>query len=159
MGRKQKSTVIKLAILLFLFRTATGWIRVDGQWILLLQNRSSTIFLLLHGLTSNPGHDTSVLLVQIHGLQCSRITRHSKYIIHESRPYFISFLIHALFRNGPLFFWREGRGEMRNYILQTFFKNIYVSAQAAQAHYMWVRASEVIWSEYTRIISVSSDAK
>ena len=31
--------------------------------------------------------------------------------------------------------------------------------QAAQAHYMWVRASQVIWSEYTRIISVLSDAK
>ena len=31
--------------------------------------------------------------------------------------------------------------------------------QAAQAHYWWVRASEVIWSEYTRIISVLSDAK
>ena len=31
--------------------------------------------------------------------------------------------------------------------------------QAAQAHYMWVPASEVIWSEYTRIISVVSDAK
>ena len=34
-----------------------------------------------------------------------------------------------------------------------------VWAQAAQAHYLWVRASEVIWSEYTRIISVLSDAK
>ena len=34
-----------------------------------------------------------------------------------------------------------------------------VSSQAAQAHYLWVRASEVIWSEYTRIISVLSDAK
>ena len=32
-------------------------------------------------------------------------------------------------------------------------------SQAAQAHYVWVRASEVIWSEYTRIISVLSDAK
>ena len=31
--------------------------------------------------------------------------------------------------------------------------------QAAQAHYVWVRDSEVIWSEYTRIISVLSDAK
>ena len=31
--------------------------------------------------------------------------------------------------------------------------------QAAQAHYMWVKASEVIWSEYTRIISALSDAK
>ena len=27
-----------------------------------------------------------------------------------------------------------------------------VAAQAAQAHYLWVLASEVIWSEYTRII-------
>ena len=33
------------------------------------------------------------------------------------------------------------------------------SLQAAQAHYVWVRASEIIWSEYTRIISVLSDAK
>ena len=32
-------------------------------------------------------------------------------------------------------------------------------AQAAQAHYLWVRASEVIWWAYTRIISVLSDAK
>ena len=31
--------------------------------------------------------------------------------------------------------------------------------QAAQAHYLWVRASEVIWSVYTRIISALSDAK
>ena len=31
--------------------------------------------------------------------------------------------------------------------------------QAAQAYYVWVRASEVIWSKYTRIISVLSDAK
>ena len=31
--------------------------------------------------------------------------------------------------------------------------------QAAQAHYAWVRASEVIWSEYTRIITVLYDAK
>jgi len=35
----------------------------------------------------------------------------------------------------------------------------YEKPQAAQAHYVWVRASEVIWSEYTRIISVLSDAK
>ena len=48
---------------------------------------------------------------------------------------------------------------MRNYLLQTFFKNIYVSAQAAQARFVWVRALEVIWSEYTRIVSVLSDAK
>ena len=34
-----------------------------------------------------------------------------------------------------------------------------VLPQVAQAHYLWVRASEVIWSEYTRIISVLSDAK
>jgi len=34
-----------------------------------------------------------------------------------------------------------------------------VSSQAAQAHYVWVLASEVIWSEYTRIISVLFDAK
>ena len=31
--------------------------------------------------------------------------------------------------------------------------------QAAQAHYVGVRASEVIWSGYTRIISALSDAK
>ena len=29
-----------------------------------------------------------------------------------------------------------------------------VYSQAAQAHYVWVGASEVIWSEYTRIIIV-----
>ena len=34
-----------------------------------------------------------------------------------------------------------------------------VSPQATQGHYVWVRASEVIWSEYTRILSVLSDAK
>ena len=34
-----------------------------------------------------------------------------------------------------------------------------ILAQAAQAHYVWAPASEVIWSEYTRIISVLSDAK
>ena len=34
-----------------------------------------------------------------------------------------------------------------------------IKTQAAQAHYLWVRASDVIWSEYTRIISVLSDAK
>ena len=38
-------------------------------------------------------------------------------------------------------------------------RHICVQAQVAQAHYVWVRASEVIWSEYTRIISVLSDAK
>ena len=34
-----------------------------------------------------------------------------------------------------------------------------IASQAAQAHYEWVRASEVSSSEYTRIISVLSDAK
>ena len=34
-----------------------------------------------------------------------------------------------------------------------------VTSQAAQAHYVWVRASEVIWSEDTRIITVLSDVK
>ena len=34
-----------------------------------------------------------------------------------------------------------------------------IKTQAAQAQYLWVRASDVIWSEYTRIISVLSDAK
>ena len=34
-----------------------------------------------------------------------------------------------------------------------------VLSQAAQAHHVWVRASEVICSEYTRIISILSDAK
>ena len=28
-------------------------------------------------------------------------------------------------------------------------RHICVQAQVAQAHYVWVRASEVIWSEYT----------
>ena len=43
------------------------------------------------------------------------------------------------------------------------FRGMYIkwqfTSQAAQAHYMWVRALEVIWSEYTRIISVLSDGK
>ena len=34
-----------------------------------------------------------------------------------------------------------------------------VTPQAAQAHYVWFRAPEVIWSKYTRIITVLSDAK
>ena len=29
---------------------------------------------------------------------------------------------------------------------------LHMEPQAAQAHYLWVRAKEVIWSEYTRII-------
>ena len=37
--------------------------------------------------------------------------------------------------------------------------NVLVWSQAAQAHYVWARASEVIWSEYTRIITVLSYAK
>ena len=40
-----------------------------------------------------------------------------------------------------------------------FVNKALVLPQAAQAHYVWVRASEVIWSEYTRIISVLSDAE
>ena len=40
-----------------------------------------------------------------------------------------------------------------------YLSSQYLIPQAAQAHYVWVRASEVIWSEYTRIISVLSDAK
>ena len=40
-----------------------------------------------------------------------------------------------------------------------FQEKTLVRTQAAQAHHLWVRASEVIWSEYTRIISVLSDAK
>ena len=40
-----------------------------------------------------------------------------------------------------------------------FYFNENEKPQAAQAHHVWVRASEVIWSEYTRIISVLSDAK
>ena len=39
-----------------------------------------------------------------------------------------------------------------------FYFNKNEKPQAAQAHYVWVRASEVIWSEYTRIIGVLSDA-
>ena len=38
------------------------------------------------------------------------------------------------------------------------YTNCRLQPQAAQAHYVWVWASEVIWSEYTRIISVLSDA-
>ena len=40
-----------------------------------------------------------------------------------------------------------------------FLKLALRTSQAAQAHYVWVRASEVIWLEYTRIISVLSDVK
>ena len=32
--------------------------------------------------------------------------------------------------------------------------SLLVFSQAAQVHYVWVQASEVIWSEYTIIISV-----
>ena len=35
------------------------------------------------------------------------------------------------------------------------FRGMYIkwqlTSQTAQAHYMWVRASEVIWSEYTLV--------
>ena len=31
--------------------------------------------------------------------------------------------------------------------------------QAARAYYVWIPASEVIWSEYTSMIGVLSDAK
>ena len=41
----------------------------------------------------------------------------------------------------------------------TLHLNWQICPQAAQVHYVWVWASEVIWSEYTRIISVLSDAK
>ena len=34
----------------------------------------------------------------------------------------------------------------------------YCLPTGSQAHYVWVRASEVIWSQHTRIISVLSDA-
>ena len=37
-------------------------------------------------------------------------------------------------------------------------KHLLLNPQAAQAQF-WVRDSEVIWSKYTRIISVLSDAK
>ena len=46
--------------------------------------------------------------------------------------------------------WREPRKRRSLYQLTT---------QATQAHYVWVRASEVVWSEDTRIITVLSDAK
>ena len=46
--------------------------------------------------------------------------------------------------------WPLGRDVHVNYLSEP---------QAAQAHYLWVRASEVIWWEYTRIISVLSHAK
>ena len=49
----------------------------------------------------------------------------------------------------------------RNFCLwdPEYGKFLFVGSHAAQAHYVWVRASEVIWSEYTRIISALSDAK
>ena len=54
-------------------------------------------FSLLNGFTSNTRHDTSVLLEgnSIHKVQW--ITSHSEYIFHDSRLYFITFPIHALF--------------------------------------------------------------
>ena len=47
----------------------------------------------------------------------------------------------------------------RNTLMNENTYNSSIEPQAAQAHYVWVRASEVIWSEYTRIISVLCDAK
>ena len=35
----------------------------------------------------------------------------------------------------------------------SIFRLLLFLSQATQAHYLWVRASEVIWSEYSRIIS------
>ena len=49
--------------------------------------------------------------------------------------------------------------ELITLCLSGSFKKLRVLPQAAQAHDLWVRASEVIWSEHTRIISVLSDAK
>ena len=34
-----------------------------------------------------------------------------------------------------------------------------VTTQAAQAYYVWIRASEVIWLAHTSMISVLSDAE
>ena len=34
-----------------------------------------------------------------------------------------------------------------------------MESQAAQAYYEWIRASEVIWWEYTSMMSVIPDAK
>ena len=45
------------------------------------------------------------------------------------------------------------------FFFQLAVETLIMTPQAAQAHYSWVRASEVIWWEYTRIISVLSDAK
>ena len=54
--------------------------------------------------------------------------------------------------------------QVKNILMKDFYvfhgnMNNQIQPQAAQAHYLRVRASEVIWSEYTRIISVLSDAK
>ena len=46
-----------------------------------------------------------------------------------------------------------------NTLINENINNSSIEPQAAQAHYAVVRASEVIWSEYTRIISVLSDAQ
>ena len=40
-----------------------------------------------------------------------------------------------------------------------FYFNKNEKPQAAQSNYVWVRATEVIWSEYTKIIGVLYDAK
>ena len=47
----------------------------------------------------------------------------------------------------------------QNTLMNENLNNSSIEPQAAQAHDVWVRASEVIWSEYTRIISVLSDAQ
>ena len=51
---------------------------------------------------------------------------------------------------------RESKGHIPLLVTD---KRLHDKSQAAQAHYVWVRASEVIWSEYTRVISVLSDVK
>ena len=57
--------------------------------------------------------------------------------------------------------WSTGRfmAVHDGFLCKRFSLHINLSTQAAQVHYVWVRASEAIWLEYTRIISVLSDAK
>ena len=85
MGRKQKYGDQTGDSLLLCLTTT----KLTGNEVLLLQNRSSTIF---H--SSNPCHNTYICLMSRNldsRTTSQRITLDSEYIIHESRLYFMSF--------------------------------------------------------------------
>ena len=75
----------------------------------------------------------------------------------KRRDFQIFFTIVTFMRN--LCFYQEN--PHCNYMPNCFTIQLpkVLKPQATQAHYVWVWASEVIWSDYTRIISVLSDAK